>query len=275
MELSTRGGGEVANQPGLNQLISLQGRRVLITGAAAGIGKAIACRFAEAGADLELVDVNGEGLAALQGELAEFGVNVGLHVVDLSKKEEVDRLWETLDGSGPDILVNNAGIYPFKDFLEVDKAFYARVMEINLNSVHWMCQHMIRRRLDLGGVIVNVGSIEAILPFKADLVHYSISKAGVIALTRALAKEYGKHGFRINVVMPGGIVTEGTKAVAKDIFRLRLGLVRAGIEFKWRLPIGRLGQPDEVARVVLVLASDLASYIHGAVIPVDGGFLSA
>ena len=134
---------------------------------------------------------------------------------------------------------------------------------------------MISRRLKIGGVIVNVGSIEAVAAFKDDLAHYGVSKAGVVALTRSLAKEHGKHGFRINAILPGGIITRGTKTAAKGILRLKLGLVKTGIEFKQRLPIGRLGQPDEVARMVLVLVSDLAGYVHGATIPIDGGFLAA
>ncbi len=259
----------------LGQLLSLEGKCALITGAAAGIGRAIAHRFAEAGADLEVVDVDEKRLAAVEQELAAFPVRVRAHAVDLSSKEAIDALWAGLAGDGPDILVNNAGIYPFKEFLDVDEAFYKRVMDVNLESVYWMCQHMIRRRLKKGGVIINVGSIEAMVPFKADLSHYSVSKAGVIALTRALAKEHGRHGFRVNAVVPGGIVTEGTKAAAKGILRFQWGLLRTGIEFKQRLPIGRMGRPDEVARMVLVLASDLASYVHGTAIPVDGGFLSA
>ncbi len=149
------------------------------------------------------------------------------------------------------------------------------MIEVNLDSVYWMCQKMISRRLKLGGVIVNVGSIEAVVSFKEDLAHYSVSKAGVIALTRSLAKEHGKHGFRINAIVPGGIITRGTKRKAvKGIFSFDFGLIRTGIEFKWRLPIGRLGQPDEVACMALVLASDVSSYVHGAAIPVDGGFLA-
>jgi len=259
----------------LTELISLQGKRALITGSAAGIGKAIAYRFAEAGADLELVDIDHERLAATQKELEGFGTEVNIHQIDISKQEEIHSLWEKLAGDGPDILVNNAGIYPFKEFLDVDEPFYKRVIETNLDSVYWMCQHMISKRLKLGGVIINIGSIEAVLPFKEDLAHYSVSKAGVIALTRALAKEHGKDGFRINAVVPGGIVTPGTKTAAKGILRFNLGLIKTGIEFKQRLPIGRLGQPDEVACMVLVLASDLSSYVHGAAIPVDGGFLAA
>ena len=259
----------------LSELISLQGKRALITGAAAGIGKAIAYRFAEAGADLELVDIDSEKLAAAKKELESFGTEVNVHQTDISKQEEIDRLWEKLEGYSPDILVNNAGIYPFKEFLDVNESFYKKVIETNLDSVYWMCQKMISRRLKVGGVIVNVGSIEALVAFKDDLAHYSMSKAGVIALTRSLAKEYGKHGFRINAIVPGGIVTPGTKSkAAQGIFRFDFDLIKTGIEFKWRLPIGRFGQPDEVARIALVLASDLASYVHGAAIPVDGGFLA-
>jgi 3-oxoacyl-[acyl-carrier protein] reductase len=120
-----------------------------------------------------------------------------------------------------------------------------------------------------------MGSIEALLPFKDELTHYTSSKGGVIALTRALAKDYGKDGFNINVLLPGGILTPGTKHVAKDLLKLNFGLIKSGIDFKTRLPLGRFGSPDEVARIALVLATELSSYLHGALIPVDGGFLSA
>jgi len=259
----------------LAELISLKGERALITGCASGIGKAMAYRFAEAGADLELVDINKEGLRAVQKELSQFETEINIHKVDVSQREEVDALWEKLKGKEPDILVNNAGIYPFKDFLELDEAFVKKVMDINLNSAFWMCQYMIRTRLKKGGVIINIGSIEAIMPFAEDLVPYNISKTGVLALTRALAKKYGKYGFRINALVPGGIVTPGTKNVAKKITQLGVSLLKTGLQFKMRLPLNRSGQPDEVARIALVLASDLSSYVHGTLIAVDGGFLSA
>jgi NAD(P)-dependent dehydrogenase (short-subunit alcohol dehydrogenase family) len=259
----------------LSELISLKGKRALITGSAAGIGKAMAYRFAEAGADLELIDINKRSLAAIKKELSQFKSEINIHKVDVSAREEIDSLWEELSGKEPDILVNNAGVYPFKNFLEVEPDFLNKVMDINLNSVFWMCQQMIRRRLKRGGVIINIGSIEAIMPFTEDLAPYNISKTGVLALTRALAKEYGKHGFRINAIIPGGIRTPGTEAVAKEITQFKLGLIKTGILFKTRLPLDRGGQPDEVARMALVLASDLSSYVHGALIAVDGGFLSA
>jgi NAD(P)-dependent dehydrogenase (short-subunit alcohol dehydrogenase family) len=252
----------------------LQGKRALITGSAVGIGRAMAYRFAEAGADLELVDMNKRGLGLVRNELSRLGSEIDIYKVDLSKEEEIGALWEELSGKEPDILVNNAGIYPFKNFLEIDDAFLSKVLAINLKSAFLMCQHMIRRRLKKGGVIINISSIEAILPFAEDLIPYDISKIGVIALTRALANQYGKNGFRINVIVPGGIRTPGTTAVAKDISRFRVGLVKTGVQFATRLPLRRGGQPDEVARIAVVLASDLSSYIHGALIPVDGGFLS-
>ncbi len=259
----------------LSQLISLTEKRALITGAASGIGNAIAYRFAEAGAALELVDINDKGLKAVKEELSQFDLEINLHKVDLSNKEEIDGLWEKLTGKEPDILVNNAGVYPFQDFLEVDEPFLEKVMGINLYSVFWMCQNMVKQRLKKGGVIINIGSIEAILPFEKDLTHYTMSKAGVLAITRALAKEYGKHGFRVNVIIPGGIITPGVKDIAKEVFKFKLGRIKSGIEFKARLPLGRFGQPDEVAQIALVLASELSSYVHGALIPVDDGFLSA
>jgi 3-oxoacyl-[acyl-carrier protein] reductase len=138
-----------------------------------------------------------------------------------------------------------------------------------------MCQQMISRRFKQGGVIINTSSIEAIMPFAEDLIPYSMSKIGVLALTRSLAKEYGKHGFRINALIPGGIVTPGTKEVAKSLTQFKVNLIGEGIKFKIRLPLNRGGQADEVARMALVLASDLSSYVHGALIAVDGGFLSS
>jgi 3-oxoacyl-[acyl-carrier protein] reductase len=124
-------------------------------------------------------------------------------------------------------------------------------------------------------VIINLGSIEAIMPLKEGLCHYDISKAGIMVLSRALASEYGKHGFRINVLVPGGVWTPGTRKIAKEAMKLKFSVVRSGIEYNMRTPLGRLGKPDEIARMALVLASDLASYMNGTLVAVDGGFLSA
>jgi 3-oxoacyl-[acyl-carrier protein] reductase len=241
----------------------------------AGIGRAIALRFAELGASLELVDIDMRGLKRVKGELEKFGVNVNLHKVDISKRDNIAALWNNM-GDPPEILVNNAGIYLFQDFLEVDEEFLDKIIDVNLKSVFWMCQEMIRRRGKKGGIIINVASIEAILPFATGLVHYDISKMGVIALTRALAREYGKINFRVNAVIPGGIETKGVKKLKKEAaMKLNVDMIKTAINFKSRLPLGRFGNPDEVARVVVLLATEVSSYMTGAMIAVDGGFLSA
>jgi NAD(P)-dependent dehydrogenase (short-subunit alcohol dehydrogenase family) len=259
----------------LGELLSLKGRRALITGSAAGIGKAMACRFAEASADLILVDIDEKKLGEASSEIKEWGVDVTLRRVNLSKKVEIDTLWDDLRGSEPDTLVNNAGVYPFCDFLNIDEIFFEKVYAINLKAVLWMCQSMIEARKKEGGVIINVGSIEAILPFKKGMVHYDASKAGVIGLTRGLARDFGDKGFRINALLPGGIVTPGTRGAAKEFLKGNIGLAKAGYDFMARLPMGRFGEPDEVAKAALFLACDLSSYVTGVLLPVDGGFLSA
>ena len=259
----------------ISKLISLRNRKALITGSGAGIGEAIAYRLAEAGANLELVDVNLENLVRVRENLEQFNVEVDLNKVDLSKLEEITLLWRKMKGKEPDILVNNAAIYPSKSFLEVDEAFLKNVLDVNLNSVFWMCQNMIRSRLNKGGVITNVGSIEAVMPLKEGLSHYDMSKAGLMALSRALASEYGKNGFRVNVLVPGGVWTQGTKDLARDVVKFNFGVLKSGIEYRMRSPLGRMGDADEIACMALVLASDLSSYVNGALIVVDGGFLSA
>jgi NAD(P)-dependent dehydrogenase (short-subunit alcohol dehydrogenase family) len=259
----------------LTELISLSGKTALITGAASGIGEAIAYRFAEAGADLELVDINEKKLRDSCDELSKFNVKVSAHKVDLSKKLEIEQLWTKLEGKEPHILVNNAGIYPMKDFLEVDEMFLQNVMDINLNSALWMCQSMIKARKKQGGIIINVASVEAVMPLKEDLIPYGLSKVGIIILTRSLAAEYGRQGFRINALVPGGVLTPGTKSLAKEALKFNVGIIQSGLEYRQRLPMGRLGNPDEIARMALVLACDLSSYVHGTLVAVDGGFLSA
>lgn len=259
----------------LTELVSLDGKTSLITGAASGIGKAIAERYAEAGSSLILVDIDSKKLNAFTETMKGKDVDVTQFNVDLSSKKEIDHLWDEIGNNPPDILVNNAGIYPFRKLDEVDEEFMDKVFNINLKAVFWMCQKMIRARDDSGGIIINISSIEAILPFKAGLYAYGPSKWGVLSLTRSLAKDLGNKGFRINAILPGGINTPGTRSAAKGLLKLQFGLIKDGVEFLSRLPMRRLGKPDEVARIATVLASDLASYVTGAAIPVDGGFLSA
>jgi NAD(P)-dependent dehydrogenase (short-subunit alcohol dehydrogenase family) len=261
----------------LRTSVDMTGRRVLITGASSGIGRAMALTFAVAGAELVLLDVDAPGLeSARRASEAAGGSAVLAHTLDLGNKSEVDAFWQGLPvESHPDTVINNAAIYPMRAFLDVDAPYLDRIMEVNLESLFWMCQGFIKSRGASGGVIVNLSSIEAVNAFKADMVPYVASKAGVLGFTRALAKEFGPKGFRINALVPGGIRTPGTNSVARRVFtEAKLGLVKTGWDFMQRLPLGRFGQPEEVAGVALFLASDLASYVHGAAIPVDGGFLA-
>ena len=259
----------------MHALLSLAGKRALVTGAASGIGRAVALRLAEAGAALVLVDRDEPGMGVTETEIGRLQAPPAAgEVVDLGTRAAIEALWEGLEPV-PSILVNAAGSYPFRPFLEIDETAYRQVVGVNLEAVFWMCQAMIRRRQGQGGSIVNIASVEAVMPFKSGLAHYGPAKAGVIALTRALAREHGGRGFRVNVVVPGWIDTPGTRRVAREVLHLKLGRLPEGLDFTRRLPLRRAGTADEVARVVAFLASDAASYMDGAVVAVDGGFLSA
>lgn len=259
----------------LEDLISLNNHTCLISGAGKGIGAAIARRFAEAGAALVLVDLDEKALHAIEKELSDV-TQVRCYTADLSKKSEIDRIWKEAAAIDIDLLVNNAGSYPFHEFLELTEEDLERAMNLNLYSVLWMCRHFIERRKDKGGAIVNIGSIEAIMPFKKNLVHYSLAKSGVLTLTRDLAREFAGNKIRVNALLPGGIVTPGTKSAAGQALReLDFSMISDAYNFRQRIPAHRFGEPDEVARMALVLCSELATYVHGALIQVDGGFLSS
>lgn len=260
----------------IDQLLSLKGKTALITGAARGIGAAIAERYAEAGANLQLLDVNQETLDALAEKLREqYNCKVETFSVDLAKRAEIKSFWKKLE-EAPDILVNNAGIYPGRTFDAADQAFVDNMMQVNLGAVIQMCQEFVERRGKKGGVVINMSSIEAKSAFKEDMVIYATSKSGVMTFTKSLAREYAKHGYKINVIVPGGISTPGVVDVAKDaLLHWRLGIIGVGIRFAQRVPVGHFGKPDDVARMALVLASPISDYCTGAEFVVDGGFMVA
>jgi NAD(P)-dependent dehydrogenase (short-subunit alcohol dehydrogenase family) len=239
----------------------LQGRVAAVTGAADGIGYAVAERLAAEGAQVALLDIKDPQPAA--DKLNGVGVQV-----DVSDHEQVrDALQEVVDWYGRlDILVNNAGIDGDSTLTgEYPVEVYQRVIAVNLNGVFHGLRYGIPHLLaGGGGAIINIASGAAVKAIPG-LSPYCASKAGVVGLTRTAAVEYAPHGIRINVVLPGAIETPllaQVMAHSPDV----IGVMAA------QHPIGRIGAPPEIASTVAFLASDDASFITGVALPVDGGF---
>lgn len=238
----------------------MAGKAAIVTGAAQGIGLAIATRFVAEGAQVLLVDRNREAVEGAAAGLAQQSTTV-----DVSAREEVAAMVaRALEAFGRiDILVNNAGVFHRASLLELTEADFDRVLAINLKSVLFATQavapHMIARR---SGAIVNVSSVAAVLGADIALA-YCVSKAGVAQLTNVSALALAPYGIRVNAVGPGTFATEMAQAAYADADLQRQVLSRT--------PLGRLGRPEEAASAVLFLASDDAAYVTGKTIYVDGG----
>jgi 2-deoxy-D-gluconate 3-dehydrogenase len=248
------------------QEIDLAGRRAVVTGAAVGIGAAIAGRLAEAGAHVLLTDVDEQGRATADALVAR-GLAASFTGCDVTDTDDLRAAAEAgADGRSLDIWVNNAGIYPTTgSILDVADDFLARMLEVNVRA-QLSASREAARRMSAGGSIVNMASIAG-LRGGAGISAYSTSKAAVIGMTRALAAELGPSGIRVNAVAPGVIDTPGVRA--------QLEPLRAqGIDVDRRIaanPLGTAGQPGHVADVCLFLVSDLASFVTGVTLVADGG----
>lgn len=243
--------------------MKLDQKIAIVTGASQGIGLACAQRLVREGARVMLVDVKPEGAqaAAVLGEAARF------FRADVGVKQEVDAMIAaTLDAFGQiDILVNNAGITHAADFLDLGEDDFDRVLRINLKSMFLCSQAAAREmvRRGVGGCIINMSSVNAELTIP-NQVPYVVSKGGVNQLTRVAAISLAEHGIRVNAIGPGTILTE----LAKNAV---LGSPQARHTILSRTPLGRCGEPEEVAAICAFLASDDASYVTGQTLYADGG----
>lgn len=242
----------------------LEGKVALITGAARGIGKAIAIKFAQEGADIAFTDlVIDENGKKTEEEIASYGVKAKGYASNAANFEDAHKTIEQIvtDFGRIDILVNNAGITKDGLMMRMTESQWDAVIAVNLKSafnyVHAITPVMMKQR---SGSIINMASVVGISG-NAGQCNYSASKAGMIGLAKSIAKEVGSRGIRANAIAPGFIITDMTSALSEDVRK----------QWEAQIPLRRGGTPEDVANVATFLASDLSSYVTGQVIPVCGG----
>jgi 2-dehydro-3-deoxy-D-gluconate 5-dehydrogenase len=266
----------------LEQLFDLTRKSAVVTGAAMGIGFGIARRLAEAGAYVTIADVNAEAAVTSANSLADKGWTAQAIQVDVRSASDIQRSLEKVVAvhGGLDIWVNNAGVYPVSPILELSEEVWERVLGINLKGTFLGSQAAARQMVKQGrgGVIINIASIDAVHPSFVGLGHYDASKGGMVMFTKSLALELGPHNIRVMAIAPGGINTEGVRGDSSptngsNASGQSAATSAAAAAMLPRVPLGRMGEPDDIARVALFLASDAAAYMTGSVVFVDGGYL--
>lgn len=247
----------------------LKGKTALITGGTAGIGKAIACLYAKHGAHVAILGTNQERAAAAIEEIKACGIDpeqkFASFLVNVSNSKEVDEVVEKLlkDWGKIDILVNNAGITRDNLLMKMNEEDWDLVMDVNLKSVYNTCKALTRPMMKArGGTIINITSVIG-LTGNAGQVNYAASKSGMIGFTKSLAKELASRNIRANCIAPGYIETQMTTSLPEPVKQAILT----------KIPMSRIGNPQDIAHAALFLASDLAGYITGQVLTVDGGMV--
>lgn len=258
-----------------DKLLNLSGKTAIVTGGSLGIGYGISYRLAEAGANVIIASRNFEEAQKTVEELKQKNFKVAAVKTDVSNEENVKNLiTETVKLFGEiNILVNNAGIFPFVLLSQMTAEMFDKVINTNLKGV-FLCTKYVSEQMikqGKGGKIINITSIDALHPSMAGLSHYDASKHGVWGFTKNVALELAKNNIWVNAVAPGGIMTPGV-AVAQTQGKPVI-VERNPEPPKMEIAMGRMGVPDDIGKAVLFLASDMASYMTGTQIVVDGGYL--
>ncbi len=247
----------------------LKGKTALITGGTAGIGKAIASLYAQHGANVIILGTNSERAQQAVKEVEAFKVNpeqkVISYLVNVSKFQEVEEVLQKIinDFGAVDVLVNNAGITRDNLLMKMGEEDWDLVIDTNLKSVYNTCKALARPMMKArGGSVINIASVIG-LTGNAGQVNYAASKSGMIGFTKSLAKELASRGIRANCIAPGYIETQMTDNLPVNVKELILS----------KIPMGRIGNPQDIAHAALFLASDFASYVTGQVLTVDGGMI--
>jgi 2-dehydro-3-deoxy-D-gluconate 5-dehydrogenase len=258
----------------IRELFDLSGKVAIVTGGAQGIGKGIALRLAEAGAAIIVSDINLESAQSTVNEMKKTGFKAAAVQSDTSKVADAERtIQETLKVFGDvHILVNNAGIYPFASTESMTEGVWDKTLDINLKGIMFFTQAAAKAMVakNHGGKIVNIASVDGFHP-TGNLLSYDASKGGVIMLTKAMAKDLAPKHINVNAIAPGAIQTPGGSA---GMGGMSLEQIEAATKaFLASIPVGRIGQPDDIGRVALFLTSEMSEYMTGSVVVADGGYL--